>query len=245
MRPPVANRQVRWYSAGQRAKIGTMHGDVPDRPAVRILLVDDHEIVREGLAAVLVRQPGFDVVAQADTAAEALEAIEQSSPDLVVLDISLPDASGIELCREIKARRPSIRVVILTGSDEEDNVLSAVIAGANGYLLKQSGIRDVVRAIGIVAEGGSLLDPAATDRVARRIRHLGASTETDPLAALTAREHRVLTLVAAGKTNKQIAAEAQLSEKTVKRSVTAILSKLNLERRTQAAAMFVDRRRPD
>jgi DNA-binding NarL/FixJ family response regulator len=222
-----------------------MHGDVPDRPATRILLVDDHEIVREGLAAVLGRQPGFDVVGQADNAAEALEAVEQLSPDLIVLDIGLPDMSGIELCREIKAHHAEIRIVILTGSDEEDNVLSAVIAGANGYLLKQSGIRDVVRAIGIVGDGGSLLDPAATDRVAKRIRHLGSTAEADPLAGLTAREHRVLTLVADGKTNKQIAAEAQLSEKTVKRSVTAILSKLNLERRTQAAAVFVDRRRPD
>lgn len=222
-----------------------MHGDIPDRPAVRTLLVDDHEIVREGLAAVLERQPGFEVVGQADTAADALDAVEQLAPDLVVLDIALPGSSGIELCREIKARHAGIRVVILTGSDEEDNVLSAVIAGADGYLLKQSGIRDVVRAIGIVADGGSLLDSAATDRVARRIRHLGGAAEADPLAGLTVREHRVLTLVAAGKTNKQIAAEAQLSEKTVKRTVTAILSKLNLERRTQAAAVFVESRRPD
>ena len=222
-----------------------MHVDVPDMPATRIIIVDDHEIVREGLAAVLGRQAGFEVVAQADTAAEALETVDREIPDLVVLDIGLPDSSGIELCREIKARHPEIRVVMLTGSDEEDNVLSAVIAGANGYLLKQSGIRDVVRAIGVVAAGGSLLDPAATERVARRIRHLGSTTEADPLAGLSPREHRVLTLVAAGKTNKQIAAETQLSEKTVKRSVTAILSKLGLERRTQAAAMYVDRRRQD
>ena len=234
-----------WYCAPGRAKIGSMQGDVPDRQAVRILIVDDHEVVREGLAAVLGRQPGFDIVAQADTAAEALEIVDRLQPDLVVLDLGLPDLSGIELCREIKAGYPQIRVVILTGSDEEDNVLSAVIAGANGYLLKQSGIRDVVRAIGVVAGGGSLLDPAATERVARRIRHLGSAAEADPLAGLTAREHRVLTLVAAGKTNKQIAADAQLSEKTVKRSVTSILSKLNLERRTQAAAMYVDRRRQD
>jgi DNA-binding NarL/FixJ family response regulator len=222
-----------------------MHGDVPDQPVVRILIVDDHEIVREGLAAVLDRQPGCEIVAQAGTGAEAIEAVDRLIPDLVVLDIGLPDSSGIELCREIKARHADIRVVILTGSDEEDNVLSAVIAGANGYLLKQSGIRDVVRAIGVVAAGGSLLDPAATDRVAKRIRHLATTSEADPLAALSPREHRVLNLVAEGKTNKQIAAEAQLSEKTVKRSVTAILSKLGLVRRTQAAAMYVDRRRRD
>lgn len=222
-----------------------MHGDVPERPVVRILIVDDHEIVREGLAAILDRQQGFVVVAQAGTAWEAMEAVDRLVPDLVVLDIGLPDSSGIELCREIKARHADIRVVILTGSDEEDNVLSAVIAGANGYLLKQSGIRDVVRAFGVVAAGGSLLDPTATDRVARRIRHLATTSEADPLAGLTPREHRVLTLVADGKTNKQIAAEAQLSEKTVKRSVTAILSKLGLERRTQAAALYVARRRQD
>lgn len=220
-----------------------MNGDVPARPVVRMVIVDDHEVVREGLAAVLARQSGFEVVAQADSGAEALQAVDRLRPDLVVLDLGLPDIAGIELCREFRARYPDMRVVILTGSDEEDNVLSAVIAGANGYLLKQSSIREVVKAIGVVAEGGSLLDPAATERVARRIRHLGSSPEADPLAGLTPREHRVLNLVAAGKTNKQIAAEAQLSEKTVKRSVTAILSKLGLERRTQAAAMYVERRR--
>jgi DNA-binding NarL/FixJ family response regulator len=222
-----------------------MNGDVPDRPVVRMLVVDDHEVVREGLAAVLGRQPGFEVIAQASTGAEALEFVERLLPNLVVLDLGLPDISGIELCREIRARYPDTRIVILTGSDEEDNVLSAVIAGANGYLLKQSSIRDVVKAIGVVAEGGSLLDPSATERVARRIRHLGSTSEADPLAGLTPRERRVLTLVSAGMTNKQIAAEAQLSEKTVKRSVTAILSKLGLERRTQAAAMYVERRRQD
>lgn len=222
-----------------------MNGDVPDRPPVRMLIVDDHEVVREGLAAVLSRQPGFEVVAQASTGGEALEAVERLLPELVVLDLGLPDISGIELCRDIRARHPDTRIVILTGSDEEDNVLSAVIAGANGYLLKQSSIRDVVKAIGVVAEGGSLLDPSATERVARRIRNLGSTAVADPLAGLTPREHRVLNLVAAGKTNKQIAAEAQLSEKTVKRSVTAILSKLGLERRTQAAAMYVEQRRQD
>ncbi|HEX9767158.1 MAG TPA: response regulator transcription factor [Nitriliruptorales bacterium] len=222
-----------------------MNGDVPAQPVVRMLIVDDHEVVREGLAAVLARQPGFEVVAQADSGAAALQTVGQLRPDLVVLDLGLPDISGIELCREIRARYPDTRIVILTGSDEEDNVLSAVIAGANGYLLKQSSIRDVVKAIRVVAEGGSLLDPAATERVARRIRHLGGDLEADPLAGLTPREHRVLNLVAAGKTNKQIAAEAQLSEKTVKRSVTAILAKLGLERRTQAAAMYVERRRQD
>jgi two-component system, NarL family, response regulator DevR len=222
-----------------------MNGDVPVRPIVRMLIVDDHEVVREGLAAVLARQPGFEVVAQASNGGEGLELVHRLLPDLVVLDLGLPDISGIELCREVRARYPETRIVILTGSDEEDNVLSAVIAGANGYLLKQSSIRDVVKAIGVVAEGGSLLDPAATERVARRIRHLGSTTVADPLAALTPREHRVLNLVAAGMTNKQIAAEAQLSEKTVKRSVTAILSKLGLERRTQAAAMYVEQRRQD
>jgi DNA-binding NarL/FixJ family response regulator len=193
---------------------------------------------------VLARQPGFEVVAQASTGGEALEQVHRLLPNLVVLDLGLPDISGIELCREIRARYPDTRIVILTGSDEEDNVLSAVIAGAR---LPPEAVEhpDVVKAIGVVAEGGSLLDPAATERVARRIRHLGSTSVADPLAGLTPREHRVLNLVATGKTNKQIAAEAQLSEKTVKRSVTAILSKLGLERRTQAAAMYVEQRRQE
>ena len=205
--------------------------------------MDDHEILREGLAALLARQPGYQVVAQAGTVAEAYGAVDEHIPDVVVLDVSLPDGSGIEACREIKARHPEVKVVILTGSGDEDAVLTSVVAGANGYLLKQSGIRDVIRAIEVVAGGGSLLDPVATDRMMRRIRRLGDEPDADPFGSLTPRERDILARVAEGKTNKEIAAEVSYSEKTVKRSVTSILSKLNLERRTQAAALYA-RQRP-
>lgn len=218
-----------------------MSQDGVDRP-LRILVVDDHDIVREGLAALLSRQPGYEVVAQAGTAADALVAADQYRPDLAILDISLPDGSGIETCREIKARHPQTRVVILTGSGDEDSVLTAVIAGANGYLLKQSGVRDVMNAIDVVAKGGSLLDPVATDRMVRRIRRLGERSEPDPFVGLNPRERQVLEMIADGKTNKEIAGEMILSEKTIKRTVSVILSKLNLERRAQAAALFAGRR---
>jgi DNA-binding NarL/FixJ family response regulator len=135
-----------------------------------------------------------------------------------------------------------MRVIILTGSGDEDTVLTAVIAGANGFLLKQSGIRDVLRAIDVVATGGSLLDPVAADRIVRRIRRLGETAETDPILGLAPRERQILELIAEGKTNKEIATDISLSEKTIKRSVSSILSKLNLDRRAQAAAMFVGRR---
>jgi two-component system response regulator DevR len=216
----------------------------PRRP-LRVLIVDDHQIVREGLVALLEREAGYEVVAQAGTAAEALTAAQRYVPDLVIMDISLPDGSGIETCREIKARHPETRVVVLTGSGDEDTVLMSVIAGANGYLLKQSGAGDVVRALDIVSGGGSLLDPVATDRIVTRLRRLGVATEPDPFAALTQRERQILELIAEGKTNKEIAAEVFLSEKTIKRSVSVILSRLGLERRTQAAALYARTRPPD
>jgi two-component system, NarL family, response regulator DevR len=212
---------------------------------IRILVVDDHEVLREGLAAMLQRQPGYEVVAQAGSVAEALTASDRFRPDLVILDISLPDGSGIEVCRKIKASHPECLVVILTGSSDEDTVLAAVIAGANGYLLKQSGIREVVHAIEVVASGGSLLDPLATERVLREIRRASDRSESNPFSNLTTRERRIMDLIAAGMTNMEIAADISVSEKTVKRSVSAILLKLNLERRGQAAALYTGRRSPD
>jgi len=214
--------------------------DRPERP-LRILVVDDHDIVREGIAALLQRQPRYEVVALAATIAEAIAAADRYDPDLVILDIGLPDGSGIEACREIKDGHPATRVVMLTASADEDTVLSAVIAGANGYLLKQSSVRDLVHALDIVAAGGSLLDPAATDRMIRRIQRAAEGAASDPFIALTARERQVLELIAAGLTNREIAARVLLSEKTVKRSVSAILSKLDLDRRAQAAAMYAKR----
>jgi two-component system response regulator DevR len=215
-----------------------------DRSALRLLVVDDHEVVRQGLVALLDRREGFEVVAQAGTVAEAVAAAARFEPDLVVMDVRLPDGSGIEACREIRAARPETRVIMLTSYPDEEAVLSAIIAGASGYLLKQVRARDLVAALEAVGRGESLLDPAVTEKVLDRIRRIAASDQPDELAALTPQERKILMLVAEGKTNKEIAGEVFLSDKTVKNYVSSILSKLNLERRAQAAAFVAKHRLP-
>lgn len=211
---------------------------------LRLLVVDDHEIVRQGLVALLERRPEFSVVAQAGTVAEAIAAARRHQPDLVVMDVRLPDGSGIEACREIRAEMPQTRVLMLTSYPDEEAVLSAIIAGASGYLLKQVRGRDLVAALEAVGGGDSLLDPAVTERVLERVRRAASGDDHDELADLTAQERKILLLVAEGKTNKEIAAEVFLSDKTVKNYVSSILSKLDLQRRAQAAA-FVARHRLD
>jgi DNA-binding NarL/FixJ family response regulator len=208
----------------------------------RLLVVDDHEVVRQGLVSLLDRREHFQVVAEAGTAAEAVEMARKFEPDLVVMDVRLPDGSGIEACREIRAEFPATRVVILTSYPDEEAVLSAIIAGASGYLLKQMRSRDLVSALESVGRGESLLDPAVTEKVLDRVRRIATGTYTDEMAQLTQQEQKILLLVAEGKTNKEIASEVFLSDKTVKNYVSSILSKLNLERRAQAAA-FVARHR--
>jgi DNA-binding NarL/FixJ family response regulator len=209
---------------------------------LRILVVDDHEVVRQGLVALLDRRAGFEVVAQAGTVAEAIATAARFEPDVIVMDVRLPDGSGIEACREIRAARPETRVVMLTSYPDEEAVLSAIIAGASGYLLKQVRGRDLVAALESVGRGDSLLDPAVTEKVMQRVRSAASGAATDELSDLTAQERRILLLVAEGMTNKEIATDVFLSDKTVKNYVSSILSKLNLQRRTQAAA-FVARHR--
>jgi two-component system response regulator DevR len=209
---------------------------------LRLLVVDDHEVVRQGLASLLDRRDAFQVVAEAGNVAEALEMARKYEPDIVVMDVRLPDGSGIEACREIRADLPKTKVVILTSYPDEEAVLSAIIAGASGYLLKQIRARDLVAAIEAVGRGESLLDPAVTEKVLERVRRIATGTFTDELAALTQQEQKILLLVAEGKTNKEIATEVFLSDKTVKNYVSSILSKLNLERRAQAAAFVAKRR---
>lgn len=211
---------------------------------LRLLVVDDHEVVRQGLAALLNRRDAFQVVAEAGTVEEALAAVERFAPDLVIMDVRLPDGSGIEACRDIRAEHPDTRVVMLTSYPDEEAVLSAIVAGASGYLLKQVRARDLVSALEAVGRGESLLDPAVTEKVLERVRRIATSAYTDEFAQLTAQEQKILLLVAEGKTNKEIAAEIFLSDKTVKNYVSSILSKLNLERRAQAAA-FVAKHRID
>jgi two-component system response regulator DevR len=209
-----------------------------------LLIVDDHEVVRQGLVALLGRRPEFHVVAEAGTVAEAVAAARKFRPNLVVMDVRLPDGSGIEACREIRAEMPETRVVMLTSYPDEDAVLSAIIAGASGYLLKQVRARDLVAALATVGRGESLLDPAVTGRVLERVRRIATSDQPDELAQLTPQEQKILLLVAEGKTNKEIAADVFLSDKTVKNYVSSILAKLNLERRAQAAAYMARLRSP-
>ena len=213
----------------------------PERP-LRLLVVDDHEVVRQGLVALLDRRDEFQVVAEAGTVAEAIAAAHRFEPDLVVMDVRLPDGSGVEACREIRSERPETRVVMLTSYPDEEAVLSAIIAGASGYLLKQIRGRDLVAALQSVARGDSLLDPGVTERVLERVRRAASGGEQDELSQLTAQERKILLLVAEGKTNKEIAGEVFLSDKTVKNYVSSILSKLNLERRAQAAAFVAKHR---
>ena len=214
----------------------------PIRRPLRLLVVDDHEVVREGLVALLSRREDFQVVAEAGTMAEALAAARRFEPDLVIMDVRLPDGSGIEACREIRAELPATRVVMLTSYPDEEAVLSAILAGASGYLLKQVRGRDLVSALEAVGRGDSLLDPAVTERVLERVRRVANGDERDELSDLTAQERKILLLVADGKTNKEIASDVFLSDKTVKNYVSSILSKLNLQRRAQAAAFVAKRR---
>ena len=210
--------------------------------ALRLLVVDDHEVVRQGLVALLDRRPGFQVVAQAGSVQEATAQARLHRPDIVVMDVRLPDGSGVEACREIRAELPDTRVIMLTSFPDDEAVLSAIVAGASGYLLKQIRARDLVAALEAVGRGESLLDPAVTERVLERVRRIAKGESNDELSVLTPQEQKILMLVAEGKTNKEIATDVFLSDKTVKNYVSSILSKLNLERRAQAAAFVAKQR---
>jgi DNA-binding NarL/FixJ family response regulator len=219
-----------------------MTNDAPVERPLRLLLVDDHEVVRQGLSALLARRPGFQVVAEAGTVAEAVVAARKYMPDLVIMDVRLPDGTGIEACRDIRAELPATRIVMLTSYPDEEAVLAAILAGASGYLLKQIRGRDLVAALESVGRGDSLLDPAVTERVLERVRRVAAGESQDELSELTPQERKILLLVADGKTNREIAAEVFLSDKTVKNYVSSILSKLSLQRRAQAAAFVAKHR---
>ena len=215
---------------------------VPPAQPLRLLLVDDHEVVRQGLRALIERRPAFQIVAEAGTVSEAVAAARRYEPDLVLMDVRLPDGSGVEACRAIREELPATRVVMLTSYPDEEAVLAAILAGASGYLLKEIRGRDLVAALEAVGRGDSLLDPAVTERVLERVRRMAAGDASDELSELTSQERKILMLVAEGKTNREIAAEVFLSDKTVKNYVSSILSKLNLQRRAQAAAFVAKHR---
>jgi DNA-binding NarL/FixJ family response regulator len=206
----------------------------------RILLCDDHEVVREGLRVLIARQETMSVVGEAGTVAEAIEAAARSKPDVVIMDVRLPDGSGVEACRAIRETRPETKVIMLTSYADDDALFASIIAGASGYLLKQTRGQAVVDAITAVAAGGSLLDPDVTGKVLERVRQ---SRDEDPaLASLTEQERKVLAGLAEGHTNREIGETLFLAEKTVKNYVSRILDKLGLSRRAEAAAYMAKRR---
>ncbi len=204
---------------------------------VRVLLVDDHDVVRTGLRALLGRSGELEVVGEAATAAEALAEAARLQPDVVVLDLRLPDGDGVEVCRDIRSQRPETRVLILTSYADDQALFSSIMAGAAGYLLKETRATALVDAILTAARGGSLLDPHMTGQVFERLR-TSVPGAPDPLAQLSEQEQRILGLIAEGKTNREIAGVVYLSDKTVKHYVSNILSKLQLSRRSEAAAVW-------
>jgi len=200
-----------------------------------VLLVDDHEVVRLGLRALLERYPHLQVVGEAGTAEEALLESDRLRPDVVVMDVRLPGRSGVEACREIRSRFPDTRVIMLTSYEDDAALFEAIHAGACGYVLKQIGSEALVKAIETVGRGEALLDPAVTERVLRRVRESSIERRRQAFSGLTEQEMRVLALLAQGMSNKEIARAMDLHEKTVRNYVSAILGKLGLASRVQAA----------
>ena len=205
---------------------------------IRVFLLDDHEIVRRGLVDLLGSTTDFLVVGEAGTAGEALRRIPAAHPDVAILDARLPDGNGIDVCREIRSAHPEVRCLILTSYDDDEALFAAVMAGASGYLLKQIGGLSLTDAVRAVAAGRSLMDPAVTGKLLDRLRH---PLQPDPrVSQLTARERDILDLIAEGLSNKEIGARLFLAEKTVKNYVSSLLSKLHMQRRTQAAVFGAD-----
>lgn len=210
------------------------------RKQIRVFLVDDHEVVRRGVAALLETEDDMTVVGEAGTAEQALARIPVVLPDVAVLDVRLPGGSGVQVCREIRSDHPEIACLMLTSFADEDALYDAVMAGAAGYVLKQIHGADLVGAVRTVAAGGSLLDSGSTGAMLERLR--GAQAEPDPLAELTPQERQILDLIGEGMTNRQIGERLYLAEKTVKNYVSALLAKLDLKRRTQAAVLVAELR---
>lgn len=206
---------------------------------LKIILVDDHEVVRLGLKSLLSNYPSFEVVAEASTADEAVKKTKEFKPDVVVMDIRLPGKSGIEATKEITKKYPDTKVLILTSFAEDDLLFDAINAGAYGYVLKQIGSDDLVNALEAIGRGESLIDPTLTQKVFKRVREASRKAADEAFATLTDQEIRILALIAKGKTNKGIAADIFLSEKTVRNYVSSILSKLSLKTRSEAAAYAV------
>ena len=202
---------------------------------IRVFLLDDHEVVRRGVAALLDSEDDIEVIGEAGTAESAIARIPALRPDVAVLDVRLPDGNGVDVCREVRSRLPGLACLMLTSFADDDALFDAVMAGASGYVLKQIHGSDLVGAVRTVASGQSLLDPQTTAAMLQRLRDQAA--RRDPLAALTEQERHILDLIGDGLTNRQIGERMFLAEKTVKNYVSNLLSKLDMQRRTQAAAL--------
>lgn len=202
---------------------------------IRVFLLDDHEVVRRGIAELLSAHGQIEIVGEAATAEQALDRIPSIVPDVAVLDVQLPDGDGIEVCSQLVPQLSTTKFLILTSFLDDDAMMRAIVAGASGYVLKEIRGTDLTAAVVTVANGGSLMDPQTTARVMRQIRD--QATKVDPLDSLTDQERKILNLIGAGMTNKEIGDELFLAEKTVKNYVSSILSKLGLQRRTQAAVL--------
>ena len=200
---------------------------------ISVFLLDDHEVVRRGVKEMLESEPDIRVVGEASTGAEALARVPATRPDVAVLDVRLPDGDGVSVCRELRSAMPGLACLMLTSFADDEALYDAVLAGASGYVLKQIRGSDLVNAVRTVAAGGSLIDPEMTAQVMQRMRSQAATK--DPLAGLTEQEKRILELIGEGLTNRQIGERMFLAEKTVKNYVSALLAKLGMERRTQAA----------
>ena len=208
---------------------------------ITVFLLDDHEVVRRGVADVLESDPDITVIGEAKNAAEALARVPALRPDVAVLDVRLPDGDGVSVCRSLRSELPDLKVIMLTSYSDDEALFDAILAGASGYLLKQILGQDLVSGVRTVAAGGSLLDATATTAVLERMRR--ATEPTGPLASLSDQERTVLALIGEGLTNRQIGERMFLAEKTVKNYVSHLLAKLGLERRTQAAVLETELRR--
>ena len=207
---------------------------------IRVFLVDDHELVRRGIAGLLSAEPDMEIVGEAATAAQARTRIRATRPDVAVLDVRLPDGSGIDVCRDIRSENPETRCLILTGYDDDEAIYAAVLAGAAGYVVKDVQGSRLVESVRKVAGGANLLDPALNRRVVERIAE--NHHEDSRLESLSAREREILPLIAEGLTNREIGIRLSLAEKTVKNYISGLLSKLGLQRRTQAAVLHLESR---
>jgi DNA-binding NarL/FixJ family response regulator len=208
---------------------------VREEGQIRVFLLDDHEVVRRGVHDLLAGEDDIEVVGEAGTAADALARIPATRPDVAVLDVRLPDGSGVEVCRDVRSRDESVRCLMLTSFSDDEALFDAIMAGASGYVLKDIRGGELLAAVRDVAAGRSLLDPVATARVLERLRGGGTRTD-DPLAHLTEQERRILELIGEGLTNRAIGERLHLAEKTIKNYVSGLLSKLGMQRRSQAAA---------